>query len=146
LTTAGRGGIFERPMARAGNIAERLAFLNLRQRDRELLAALRPLLEKHADSFVAAFYRHLLSFGPTRELLRDPEVKDRLLRKQREYLLSLAEPGLDRAYAAERSRIGATHERIGLEPRWYLGAYAFYFGFLGRSRATSSAPATRWWR
>ena len=71
----------------------RLAFFELGDEDRRNLARLRPLLEKHADSFVAAFYRHLLSFEPARALLADPEVKDRLLVKQREYLLSLAEPG-----------------------------------------------------
>jgi signal transduction histidine kinase len=91
---------------------------------------LRPLLEKHADAFVASFYRHLLTFGPTRQLLRDPEVKERLLVKQRDYLLSIAPPALDSDYVEERIRIGEMHERIGLAPRWYLGSYALYFSLL----------------
>ena len=70
------------------------------------------------------------SFEPTRRLLSDPQVKDRLLAKQRAYLISLAHPECDEAFAAERRRIGETHERIGLEPKWYLGAYALYFGLL----------------
>ncbi len=98
--------------------------------DRAALAALAPVFEKHADSLVAAFYRHLLAFPETRALLRDPAVKDRLLVKQRAYLLSLAGPELDEAYIVERRRIGEVHERIGLEPRWYLGAYALYLALL----------------
>ena len=109
---------------------ERLAFLNLGDAEIALLAELEPVLEAHADAFVAAFYRHLLSFGPTRELLRDPATKARLLVVQRAYLLSLARPDLDDAYVAERRRIGETHERIGLAPRWYLGAYSLYFSLL----------------
>jgi signal transduction histidine kinase len=109
---------------------QRLAFLNLGDEDRSLLADLEPVLERHADSLVAAFYRHLLSFGPTRELLRDPKVKDRLLGKQREYLVSLARPGFDADFVAERRRIGEVHQRIGLDPRWYLGAYALYQSLL----------------
>jgi hypothetical protein len=66
----------------------------------------------------------------TRELLRDPEVKERLLVKQREYLLSLASPALDDAFVAQRRRIGEIHQKIGLEPRWYLGAYALYLSLL----------------
>ena len=53
----------------ADSIRERLAFLDLGEEDVEVLARLRPVLERHADTFAAAFYRHLLSFTGTRELL-----------------------------------------------------------------------------
>ena len=117
-------------MPRSSDFEQRLAYLNLRDSDLGVLAELEPAFEKHAPGFVAAFYRHLLSFPPTRQLLRDPAVKERLLAKQREYLLSLAGPSLDEAYLEGRRRVGEVHERIGLEPRWYLGAYALYFSML----------------
>jgi signal transduction histidine kinase len=109
---------------------ERLAFLAVTETDRTLLAELAPLLDRHAERFVSAFYRHLLSFDGTRALLSDPAVKDRLLSKQREYLLSLATPSLDERYVEERVRVGEVHERVGLDPRWYLGAYSLYFSLL----------------
>jgi len=109
---------------------ERLEFLGLTETDRRALVKLRPLLESEADRLVAAFYRHLLSFDATRRLLVDPAVKERLLGKQREYLLSLGTGEIDDRYFEERRRIGQVHERIGLEPRWYLGAYALYFSLL----------------
>jgi signal transduction histidine kinase len=95
-----------------------------------LLAALRPALEKHAEALVADFYRHLLSFPATRNLLRDPDVTKRLLSIQREYLLSLAGPELDDAYIERRSRIGQVHARLGVEPAWVLGAYGLYQSLL----------------
>ncbi|MBW2267377.1 MAG: hypothetical protein JRH16_02280 [Deltaproteobacteria bacterium] len=109
---------------------DRLAFLNFGSEDRERLAVLAPVLEKHSDELVAAFYRHLLAFPETRRLLRDPVVKDRLISVQRRYLLSLASPSLDAQYFDERRQIGETHDRVGLEPRWYLGAYALYLSLL----------------
>jgi signal transduction histidine kinase len=120
----------ERPLNFDRETAERLGFLNFGEDDRILLSELAPLLEKHADSLVAAFYRHLLSFPPTRELLKDPEVKERLLAKQRAYLLSLANPSFDAAFVAERRRIGEVHQRVGLAPRYYLGAYSLYQSLL----------------
>ncbi len=54
----------------------RLAFLGYTEADRENLAELAPILEKNADSFIGAFYQHLLSFEPTRRLLADPKVKE----------------------------------------------------------------------
>jgi signal transduction histidine kinase len=112
------------------DLAQRLAFLDLTEEDRRLLAELRPTLEQHADRFVSAFYRHLLSFEPTRRLLADPKVKERLLVKQREYLLSLAGTEIDEAYVEDRLHIGRVHERIGLEPRFYFGSYRLYFSLL----------------
>jgi len=117
-------------MPHSEDIEQRLAYLTLGEDECALLADLRPLIETKADVFVAAFYRHLLTFEPTRHLLRDPLVKERLLTKQREYLLSLVPPSLDAAYVEDRKRIGEAHERIGLEPRWYLGAYTLYFTLL----------------
>jgi signal transduction histidine kinase len=95
-----------------------------------LLAALRPALDKHAEALVADFYRHLLSFPGTRDLLRDPEVRKRLLGLQREYLLSLGGPELDAAYVEQRRHIGEVHARLGVEPTWVLGAYSLYLSLL----------------
>jgi signal transduction histidine kinase len=109
---------------------ERLAYFDYGPSDRALLAELASILEKNASNLVSAFYRHLLSFPDTRHLLREPAVKERLLGLQREYLLSLAGPDVDEAYLDHRRSIGEVHERIGLEPRWYLGAYALYLSML----------------
>ncbi|MFI5320197.1 MAG: protoglobin domain-containing protein [Myxococcota bacterium] len=110
--------------------ASLLAFYDLADADLAQLVELRAMFEKHADSLVAAFYRHLLSFAETRSLLRDPKVTERLLGEQRKYLLSLADPVIDDAYLAQRRHIGEVHERIGLAPTWYLGAYALYVSLL----------------
>ncbi len=112
------------------SLKQRLTFLGWDEEDAETLRRLRPLMEKHADRFVESFYRHLLSFEPTRALLSDPEVKARLLGLQRTYLVGLTSGEFSDVYEAERLRIGETHLRVGLEPRWYLGAYALYMNLL----------------
>lgn len=117
-------------MADSDILRELLAFFRIEQSDLDALAKLRPQIEKHADSLVASFYSHLERFPETRELLRDDQVRARLLRAQRDYLLSLVEPKIDLAYFEQRSLIGKTHERIGLDTRWYLGAYALYFSLI----------------
>lgn len=113
-----------------GTLETELSFFEYGEEERELLAGLAPLLEKHADQLVSAFYRHLLSYPETRHHLRDRAVTERLLTLQRRYLLSLAGPRVDAAYVEDRRRIGEVHARIGLEPRWYLGAYALYLSML----------------
>ncbi len=117
-------------MAISRDLQNRLRFLGFSESDREALAQLKPLLEEQADSLVDAFYRHLLTHPRTRQLLRDEAVRKRLLGQQKAYLLSLAGPRIDEEYVAQRRRVGEVHERIGLEPRWYLGAYAHYMSLL----------------
>jgi signal transduction histidine kinase len=103
-----------------------LAFFGLDDAAVLQLAELQPVFEKHADELVTAFYHHLLSYPETRNLLRDRRVVDRLLVEQRRYLIQLADPVIDDAYLAQRRHIGEVHERIGLAPTWYVGAYAQY--------------------
>lgn len=111
-------------------LAARLAFLELGPKDRRRLAALRPILEERADEMVAAFYSPLLSFEETRALLADSSVRERLLLAQRGYLLSLCDAKLDEDYVEDRQKIGRYHMRVGLELRWYFGAYALYYSLL----------------
>lgn len=112
------------------DLETRLAFLGLTEADTARLAELRPVFEACADDLVKAFYDHLLSFEHTRALLADAKVRDRLLIAQRAYLLSLCDATLDQAYVEDRRAIGEAHFRVGLEPRWYFGAYALYFSLL----------------
>jgi signal transduction histidine kinase len=117
-------------MSGSPDLELRLGYLDLGPADLERLSALQPMLEKHAAGLVDSFYHHLLSFSSTRRLLVDPGVRERLMSAQREYLLSLAGPTIDESYLEQRRLIGEVHERIGLEPRWYLGAYALYLSLL----------------
>ncbi|HUJ11326.1 MAG TPA: protoglobin domain-containing protein [Verrucomicrobiae bacterium] len=105
---------------------QRLKFLGLTVRNADLLKALRPLFEQKVIAIVDAFYDQLLSFPETEQLLRDHTTVERLKKLQRDYLVRITEGNFDEAYFADRLRIGKTHERVGLSPRWYLLGYSIY--------------------
>ncbi len=108
----------------------RKEFLRLSKQEEDGLKLLQPLVTRHVDELVEAFYRHLMSFAETRRLLSDELIGTRLKNAQKTYLLSLVTGPYDLAYREGRVRIGQVHERIGLTPRWYLGAYALYLNLL----------------
>ena len=108
----------------------RMEFLDFTARDRQLLQALRPLLETHVATVVDVFYEHLLEFPDTAQLLRERTTVDHLKRVQRYYLMRITDGAFDEDYFADRIRIGQTHERVGLSSRWYLLAYSLYFKLL----------------
>jgi PAS domain S-box-containing protein len=109
----------------AGEVARRKNYLKLEERD---LALLRGFHERQegASVLVDAFYEHLLSFEETRALLPDDATLERLKETLRSYFDSLTAGDYGCAYVQNRLRIGMVHQRIGLEPKWYLGAYAQY--------------------
>jgi PAS domain S-box-containing protein len=90
------------------------------------LRALRPWMEEHVHEVVEEFYRHLMRFEEPRRLLHDPQVLARIKAAQTDYLLSLTECNVDTSYIAGRLMIGRTHERVGITPQWYLGAYSTF--------------------
>jgi signal transduction histidine kinase len=108
----------------------RRRFLRLGAEDCWLLDELREPLTRHADGLVEAFYQHLLQFEPVRHLLADAETIERLRLIQVDYLISLAAGPEREGYLADRQRVGRTHERIGLHPQWFLGAYGVYLDHL----------------
>lgn len=117
----------------------RRRLLGLTDDDLRLLNDIQPLFAAHAEEIVNAFYEQTTNFEETKNLLADPETVERLKRAQANYLLGLTDGVIDADYVADRLRIGRTHERIGLEPRWYIGTYGYYVGLLFPLIATSLA-------
>jgi signal transduction histidine kinase len=108
----------------------RKEFLLLSEEEEKALTALQPLMTRHVDDLVDAFYRHLLGFAETRVLLSDELITSRLIAAQKTYLLSLVTGPYDHEYQKGRLVIGQVHERIGLTPKWYLGAYSLYLNLI----------------
>lgn len=105
---------------------QRLHFLGITEDDLALLRELRTFFEQHARPVIDAFYEHLLRFPETAQLLRDRTTIDRLKQLQFDYLVRISAGQFDDAYFEDRLRMGRTHERVGLQPRWYLAAYSHF--------------------
>jgi len=107
-------------------IASRRRFFQLTDDDLVRLASLRAFAEAVTDGIVEDFYALLLSHPETLSFFGDEATVRRVKRTQREYFLGLFAGRCDMAYVEDRLRVGAAHERIGLSPKWYLGAYRRY--------------------
>ena len=106
-----------------------LRYIGITEGDKAALRGMRPLVEQNLDAFVKRFYAHLLDFEGTRSFLAEDAMVRRLLVGQRNYILSLFDAKFDAEYYEFRRLIGQTHFRIGLDFRWYIGAYALYLDF-----------------
>jgi rsbT co-antagonist protein RsbR len=126
-------------------LRSRKAFFEITDEDLARLAKLRSFAEKHTDDVVEAFYELIMTHPETRKFFASDAALLRHVKKaQREYFLGLFAGRCDLAYVEDRLRVGAAHERIGLEPKWYLGAYRRYLELiLDRLFADLSAEDAR---
>lgn len=104
----------------------RRRFLGLDDEDARRLAGAHEVAKAYAKPVIEEFYRHLLSFEETRVFFTDPRVLEYVKQRQTEYFQQLTGGDYGREYVEDRLHIGAVHERVGTEPKTYLGMYAYY--------------------
>ncbi|MBL8704178.1 MAG: globin-coupled sensor protein [Rhodospirillales bacterium] len=104
--------------------AERLEFLKIDQTTRAALVEFRPVLEQHVQGILGKFYDHIRRYPDLVKMFGGDANIDRARGAQATHWMGIFEGRFDQAYAERVRRIGKTHERIGLEPRWYIGGYA----------------------
>ncbi len=102
---------------------EGLANPKLDLETRRLLAEFRPVVEARLDEVIAEFLKYVLAWPEMRLLAQSAEDIACLRREQGQHLLNLFSCQFDEGYFTRVSRMGQAHEKAGLEPRWYLGAY-----------------------
>jgi rsbT co-antagonist protein RsbR len=105
---------------------QRKKFVSFTDEDAQLLQELGPVADMYVDEVVEDLYRQFLSFDETRAFFPDEATLRRVKALQRAYFLQLTQGHYSEAYLANRLHIGQVHQRIGLEPRWYMGAYSLY--------------------
>jgi diguanylate cyclase (GGDEF)-like protein/PAS domain S-box-containing protein len=119
-----------RMMPDADEVRRRLDFLEFDEQDAAMLQRVHEGLMLRQDSVIEGFYDYLMQVPQLRAMLDGPERLGHLQRAQRGYFDSLTSGRIDADYVCDRARVGLVHQRIGLGPQWYIGAYRKYLSAL----------------
>jgi methyl-accepting chemotaxis protein len=142
--TAGRTRLVDRYGIDESNLARRKEFIRLTEEDRQLLEQLLPWAERVAPALARDFYDWQFSFPPTRAFFERyadkrgmpvARLREALERAQAGYFVGIfsgARDGYDVRWFDTRLSVGATHDRIDLPYKWYVGAYAEYWHLIPR--------------
>ncbi|MBA15095.1 MAG: chemotaxis protein [Sphingomonas sp.] len=124
------------------SLESRLAFIEMDEKQREDLRAARSIVEKSLGPALDRFYARAAATPETARFFRDKAHIAHARRAQEHHWVRLSEAKFDQSYLESVRRIGSTHARIGLEPRWYVGSYALLLEGLIRG----TIRALPWWR
>ena len=111
--------------------AERLRFLILDDTASASLREFHPVLAPELENVLDGFYSHVTQWSNLAALFPSPEALQRARAQQsRHWLSNVFQANFGEDYMQSVSTIGRTHERVGLEPRWYLGGYCYTLNHL----------------
>lgn len=122
-------------------LRRRRAFYEITDADLARLASLRPFAERNGHPIVEGLYELLLGDPESRSFFTAESAIRHVKKMQHEYFLGLFTGTLDLAYVENRLRVGAAHERIGMAPKWYIGAYSRYLRLLHERMLAELPPA-----
>lgn len=104
------------------DLASKRRYLRFTHEDQSLLSHLWPELEPLLDGMADVFYAHLHTVPELAHMLKNKSIGGLKAAQKAHWKLAFTD-STGSAYAASIARIGSAHARIGLEPRWFLGAY-----------------------
>lgn len=111
-------------------INRRRQFFGIDDRVAPLTDALAPLFRVNGSILAEDFYDHLLNQTELKPLIDDPVKLERLKLSLQHYFQSMTCGDYGESYVNERLRVGCVHRKVGLEPKWYIGAYRLYLSRL----------------
>lgn len=107
----------------------RLRFMRINADTSQLLREFWPILQPQMQTILDGFYRHALSEPQLAKLIGNEAP--RLKKAQEAHWARLFDGRFDESYMSGVRQIGLIHNKIGLEPRWYIGGYNFVLNELG---------------
>ena len=125
-------------MSSADSLKQRLAFIQIDDAAKASLAAQHDNIEAALPLALDQFYRVLRETPEVRRFFSDETQIQGAKSAQIKHWGRILRGQFDADYVASVTRIGETHARIGLEPRWYIGGYTLIIEHLMRVIIASS--------
>ncbi|MBN8991331.1 MAG: globin-coupled sensor protein [Rhizobiales bacterium] len=110
-------------MGNSSTLATRLTFNRIDDHTATLLREARELVTEAMPPILDKFYDHISRFSETSAFFRNREHMMHAKAMQLKHWAIILEGRFDADYEASVTRIGEIHNKLGLEPRWYIGGY-----------------------
>lgn len=105
-------------------VAKKLAFFNIGSEDLARFPEIASALRKHAPPALDNLYDQISATPETSRFFGSRAAMNHARDKQIDHWAGMFGGSVDKTYFDSAERIGNVHARIGLEPSWYIGAYA----------------------
>lgn len=123
-------------------LTERLGFIELDARTLGEVVKVKWIIDREISTALDKFYAKLRETPQVRRFFLDEHQIGRAKGAQAAHWGGITSGEVDERYVERVRRVGLTHARIGLEPRWYIGGYAHILEHLIKSVVSELWPKT----
>ena len=126
-------------------LQERLSFIGIDADAQAALARTQKSIEAALPASLDAFYDQVRRYPAVAKFFSSESHISGAKNAQSRHWSNIASGRFDNTYVESVQRIGETHARIGLEPRWYIGGYGLVLDGLVQSIVKDhEANRSRW--
>lgn len=105
------------------DIHKQLKLIHLTEEDLNLLVFIKPYIEKNIDEIIDSFYDELTAIPHLNEIIQKHSTLERLKKTFGTHILEMFSGKINQEFIEKRIRVAQVHLKIGLEPKWYIGAF-----------------------
>jgi hypothetical protein len=109
---------------------ERLKFQGITFETREVLKLNNDIIRDLLPEALDKLYTHIADYKSVAKFFKDKSRIEHAKQKQLEHWDVILETDFGEKYLASVTKIGHVHNRIGLEPSWYISAYSYLSGVM----------------
>jgi methyl-accepting chemotaxis protein len=128
------------PCSEQQNIGRRLEFMKIDGEAKTHLASLKPLIEAELPRGLDRFYDAVRAAPEVARFFSSDQHVAGAKNAQIGHWSNISSGNFNDDYCSKVRAIGATHARIGLEPKWYIGGYALILDHLIRETVRTHSP------
>lgn len=104
-------------------LKKQMDLIGLMEHDLALVKSLKPFVHEHIEEIVSIFYDRVLVVPNLREIILKHSTVDRLKHTLRTHFMEMFDGNINEEYIQKRIKVAQMHYKIGLEPKWYIGAF-----------------------
>ena len=123
-----------------GGLAERMSFIQLDDERCKSIRSIKHIIDRELPVALGMFYETIRKTPETRKFFKNDTHMVAAKTAQVNHWATISNADFDARYVSNVRRVGQTHARIGLEPRWYIGGYAIVVEHLIRSVVNEMWP------
>ncbi len=104
-------------------LKKQMELIGFTDQDMAIVKSFQPQIKEGIDEVVSVFYEKVLAV-PSLRLIIDERTKiDRLKQLISTYIIGMFDGRMDEESIHKKMKIAQMHFKIGLEPKWYMGAF-----------------------
>ncbi|HVX74978.1 MAG TPA: globin-coupled sensor protein [Bradyrhizobium sp.] len=126
------------------SIRSRLDFIGIDSATRKALHELKPLVARVLPGILDQFYASIVKYPRIAKLFPSEAIIRHAKQAQIAHWTAIVTGTFDDGYVQSVTRIGQAHNRMGLEPRWYIAGYAMIL--TGLQRAVEMETEQGWFK